>query len=223
MPNKAQEYVELADATARKLAGDYRGWADFLTTSARLYKYNFYDQLLIYAQRPDATACAEFDLWNNTMHRYIRKGSKGIALITPSEYGPRLRYVFDVSDTGERHNSLSVNPWDLREEHFASVSDTLEDRFDALASMGIPAQLEQIAQRQVLDYWREHRRDIIDSVADSFMQEYDDFSIGASFRKLAANSIRFTLESRCGLEPQAEREDFADVFNWNTPAAMSRR
>lgn len=221
MPNKAQEYVELADVTARKLAGDYRGWTDFLTASARLYKYNFYDQLLIYAQRPDATACAEFDLWNNTMHRYIRKGSKGIALITPTEYGPRLRYVFDVSDTGERQNSLSVNPWVLREEHIISVSDTLEDRFDALASMGIPAQLEQIAQRQALDYWREHRRDIIDSVADSFMQEYDDFSIGASFRKLAANSIRFTLESRCGLEPEAEREDFADVFNWNTPAAMT--
>ena len=220
MPNKAQEYVELADDTARKLAGDYRGWTDFLTTSARLYKYNYYDQLLIYAQRPDATACAEFDLWNNTMHRYIHKGAKGIALITPTNYGPRLRYVFDISDTGERHNSLSVNPWILREEHIQSVSDMLEDRFDALASLGIAAQLEQIAQRQALNYWREHRRDIIDSVADTFMQEYDDFSIGASFRKLAANSLQFTLESRCELEPEAEREDFVEVFNWNTPAAL---
>lgn len=220
MPNKAQEYVELADDTARKLSGDYRGWTDFLTTSARLYKYNYYDQLLIYAQRPDATACAEFDLWNNTMHRYIRKGTKGIALITPTPYGPRLRYVFDVSDTGERHNSLSVNPWVLREEHLSSVSDMLEDRFDALASLGLAAQLEQIAQRKALDYWREHRRDIIDSVADTFMQGYDDFSIGASFRKLAANSLQFTLESRCGLEPEAEREDFADIFNWNTPVAL---
>ena len=111
MPTKVQAYAQLADETARKITGDYREWAAFLTTAARLYKYNYQDQLLIYAQRPDATACAEYDLWNDTMHRYIHRGNKGIALLQFDQGALRLRYVFDISQTGARQNSIDVRPW----------------------------------------------------------------------------------------------------------------
>ena len=116
MATKAQVYAVLADDTAQKITGDYLDWAAFLGTSSRLYKYPFRDQLLIYAQRPDATACAGYDLWNNTMHRYIRRGSKGIALLAAGPNGMGVRYVFDVSDTGTRRGSRDVEPWRLSEQ-----------------------------------------------------------------------------------------------------------
>ena len=179
MPGKAQAYVLLADETARKITGDYLEWAAFLTASSRLYKYPFHDQLMIYAQRPDATACATYELWNDTMRRYIRRGSKGVALLTPGPYGMDVRYVFDVSDTGTRRNSRDVMPWKLSERTLEPVKGMLEEQYYADASMGLDRQLEQIAQQQALDYWRSHSRDIRDSVDGSALSEYDDFSVGA--------------------------------------------
>ena len=162
MATKAQVYAKLAEDTARKITASYLDWAAFLNTSSRLYKYPYNDQLLIYAQRPDATACAEYDLWNSAMRRYVRRGAKGIALLSPGANGMSVRYVFDVSDTGARQDSRSVEPWQLSGQVEPSVRQMLEEVFDADAAMGLAAQLEQIASQQALSYWRDHRRDIID-------------------------------------------------------------
>ena len=221
MPNKAQAYAQLADDTARKITADYLDWASFLNTASRLYKYPFHDQLMIYAQRPDATACATYDLWNDTMRRYIRRGSKGIALLTPGPYGMDVRYVFDVSDTGTRRNSRNVEPWALSDETMEPVRQMLEDQYYADATMSLEKQIDQIAQQQALDYWRSHARDIRDSVDGSALSEYDDFSIGASFRKAAAASISYSIQTRCGLDPELFRENFAEVLDWNTPATVA--
>ena len=221
MPDKAQIYAQMADDTARKITGDYLDWATFLSTSSRLYKYPFHDQLLIYAQRPEATACATYDLWNDTMRRYVRRGSKGIALLTPSTSGMSLRYVFDVSDTGTRQNSRNVEPWALSDDTEMPVRQMLEDQYYADASAGLIQQIDQIAQQQALAYWRDHARDIRDSVDSSALMDYDDFSIGASFRKAAAASISYSIQTRCGLEPELFREDFTEVLDWNTPATVA--
>ncbi len=221
MPNKTQIYAQMADDTARKITGDYLDWAAFLNTSSRLYKYPFHDQLMIYAQRPDATACATYDLWNDTMRRYIRRGSKGIALLTPGPYGMDIRYVFDVSDTGTRRNSRNVEPWALSYAAREPVQQMLEDQYYADAAMGLEQQIDQIAQQQALEYWRNHARDIRDSVDGSQLAEYDDFSIGASFRKAAAASISYSIQTRCGLDPELFREDFTEVLDWNTPATVA--
>ena len=221
MPNKAQAYALMADETARRITGDYLDWAAFLTTASRLYKYPFHDQLLIYAQRPEATACASYDLWNDTMRRYVRRGSKGIALLTPGPYGMDVRYVFDVADTGTRRNSRNVEPWALTPATEEPVRQMLEDQYFAEASMGLPAQIDQIAQRQALEYWRNHARDVRDSVDSPSLSSYDDFSIGASFRKAAAASISFSIQTSCGLDPELRREDFTEVLAWNTPATAA--
>ena len=221
MATKAQVYARLAEDTARKITASYLDWAAFLNTSSRLYKYPYNDQLLIYAQRPDATACAEYDLWNSAMRRYVRRGAKGIALLSPGANGMSVRYVFDVSDTGARQDSRSVEPWQLSGQVEPSVRQMLEEVFYADAAMGLAAQLEQIASQQALSYWRDHRRDIIDSVDGSFLSEYDEFNIGASFRKAATASISYSLQTRCGLEPELLREDFTEVYDWNTPATVT--
>ena len=218
MATKAQIYASLADDTARKITGDYLDWAAFLGTSSRLYKYPYRDQLLIYAQRPDATACAGYELWNNTMHRYIRRGSKGIALLTAGSGGMGVRYVFDVLDTGTRRESRDIEPWRITEQTEQPVRRMLKEAYNADAEMPLVEQIQQISSQQALAYWREHRRDILDSVADSFLSEYDEFNIGASFRQAAAASIAYSLQLRCGLEPELYREDFTEVLNFNTPA-----
>lgn len=221
MANKAQEYALMADATARILTEDYLTWAAFLSTSARLYKYSYQDQLLIYAQRPAATACASYDVWNDTMHRYIRRGSKGIGLLYYTPDGMKVRYVFDVADTGTRQNSLNVNPWVLTDKTLEPVRQMLESRYFANASMSLAEQLNQIAQQEALAYWRDHNRDICDSVDGSALSEYDLISTGNSFRKAAAASISYTLQTRCGLDPELFRDDFKEVLDWNTTATLA--
>lgn len=221
MQTKVQAYVQLADETALKITGNYLDWLSFLTTASRLYKYPYHDQLMIYAQRPDASACAAYELWNGTMHRYIRRGAKGIALLNPTANGMRIRYVFDVSDTGTRADSRNVDVWQLTEAAEPAVRKMLAEEFSADASMRLVQQIEQLAERQALAYWNEHRRDILDSVDDSALSEYDDFAAGASFRKAAAASISAVIQTRCGLEPELLREDFQEVMDWNTPAAAA--
>ena len=129
MASKLQEYRRMSEEAQRQLTGSLERWQSFLATASRLYKYPYHEQVMIHAQRPDATACAEFDVWNNTMRRYVRRGSKGIALIDTSGDRERLRYVFDVSDTGTRPNSRSLNLWELREEHIPAVSSMLVRMF----------------------------------------------------------------------------------------------
>ena len=222
MPSKAQIYAHIADETAVRLTGSWQEWAAFLTTASRLYKYPYHEQLLIYAQRPDATACAEYDLWNEKMGRYVRRGSRGIALVDDSGDRPRLRYVFDVSDTGERPNSRRPWLWTMEPEHEVLVSAMLERQY-GVADPDLPQQLANVAGKLADEYWNDHGRDILYNIDGSFLEEYDDFNIAVQFKSAAAISITYALMSRCGLEPEQyfEHEDFMAIFDFNTPATVA--
>ena len=223
MPNKLQFYSEFAERTARQITGSYRSWTAFLATAARLYKYPYNEQLMIYAQRPNATACAEYDFWKDRMGRYVQRGSTGIALIDTSGYRPRLRYVFDVTDTAPRDAARSFTLWEMRAEHEAAVSSMLEETYDIPQDGGIIAQFERVADKLALEYWSEQKRDICDIVADSFLNGYDEDNIRMAFKTAASTSITYALMTRCGFSPDGyfEPEDFMPVFDFNTPAAVS--
>ena len=223
MPNKLQAYAEQAERTARQITGSHLAWTAFLTTAARLYKYPYNEQLMIYMQRPEATACAEYDFWNEKMGRYVRRGSTGIALIDATGYKPRLKYVFDVSDTGGKENARRVNLWELKDAHTDSVSAMLERNYGVSGRDGLTEQFEAVASRLASEYWRDHSRDILGIVADSYLEEYDDYNIEVAFKNAAAVSITYSLMSRCGMQPQDyfEHEDFFNIFDFNTPRTVA--
>ena len=218
MPSKLDFYAQMADHTAKQVTGSFGEWTAFLETMGRLYKYPFHEQLMIFAQKPNATACADYDLWNKQMGRYVRRGSKGIALIDASGDNPRLKYVFDVSDTGGRENSRRLNLWEYKDEHQDAVTASLENRFGVSGEKGLADQLEQIASKLVTEYWNDNSRDILGILADSFLEEYDDYNVEVAFRNAATVSTTYTLMSRCGLNPADyfEHEDFLSVFDFNT-------
>ena len=219
MASKLQVYRQMSEQAQRQLTGSLERWQSFLTTAARLYKYPYHEQVMIHAQRPEATACAEYDVWNDTMHRYVRRGSKGIALIDTSGDRDRLRYVFDVADTGTRPNSRNLNLWQLREEHMESVSAMLERNYGIPSGANLREQFEAVATQLAREYWDDNKRDILDILEDSFLEEYDEFNVGVAFRNAAEVSITYSLLSRCGLNPNDyfEHEDFMSVFDFNTP------
>ena len=221
--DKAAYYSQMAEETARQVTGSREQWTAFLTTAARLYKYPYNEQLMIYKQRPDATACAEYDLWNKTMRRYVRRGSKGIALVDNSGSRPKLRYVFDVSDTGERDNSRPVNLWTMKDEYVPAVQDALERAYGVGAGAGLEEQIEKISSRLASEYWDENKEAILGIVDDSFLYGYDEFNVEVSFRRAAETSIKYMLYSRCVEDPESyfEPEDFMDVFDFNTQAASN--
>ena len=221
MPTKAEQYAKMADQVARQLTGSWQEWTAFLITASRLYKYPFHEQMMIYAQRPDATACAEYDLWNNRMGRYVRRGSKGIALVDDSGDRPRLRYVFDISDTGTREHSRTPWLWTMNEEHTAPVMAMLERNYD-VSGGDLAQQLADVAAKLAEEYWADHRRDILPIVDGSFLEEYDEYNIEVQFKSAATVSITYALMSRCGLEPEQyfSHEDFMAIFDFNTPATV---
>ena len=223
MPNKLQAYAEQAERTARQITGSHLAWTAFLTTAARLYKYPYNEQLMIYMQRPEATACAEYDFWNEKMGRYVRRGSTGIALIDATGYKPRLKYVFDVSDTGGKENARHVNLWELKDTHTGSVSAMLERNYGVSDKNGLAEQFEAVASQLAAEYWRDHSRDILGIVADSYLEEYDDYNIEVAFKNAAAVSITYSLMSRCGMQPEDhfEHEDFFSIFDFNTPRTVA--
>ena len=223
MPNKLQAYAEQAERTARQITGSHLAWTAFLTTAARLYKYPYNEQLMIYMQRPEATACAEYDFWNGKMGRYVRRGSTGIALIDASGYKPRLKYVFDVSDTGGKENARCVNLWELKDAHTDGVSAMLERNYGVSGKNGLAEQFESVASQLAAEYWRDHSRDILGIVADSYLEEYDDYNIEVAFKNAAAVSITYSLMSRCGMQPEDhfEHEDFFSIFDFNTPRTVA--
>ena len=223
MPNKLQAYAEQAERTARQITGSHLAWTAFLTTAARLYKYPYNEQLMIYMQRPEATACAEYDFWNEKMGRYVRRGSTGIALIDATGYKPRLKYVFDVSDTGGKENARRVNLWELKDAHTDSVSAMLERNYGVSGKKGLAEQFESVASLLAAEYWRDHSRDILGIVADSYLEEYDDYNIEVAFKNAAAVSITYSLMSRCGMQPEDhfEHEDFFSIFDFNTPRTVA--
>ena len=221
--NKMQFYAEQAERTARQITGSHLAWTAFLTTAARLYKYPYNEQLMIYMQRPEATACAEYDFWNEKMGRYVRRGSTGIALIDATGYKPRLKYVFDVSDTGGKENARRVNLWELKDAHTDSVSAMLERNYSVSGKNGLAEQFESVASQLAAEYWRDHSRDILGIVADSYLEEYDDYNIEVAFKNAAAVSITYSLMSRCGMQPEDhfEHEDFFSIFDFNTPRTVA--
>ncbi len=223
MPAKVDTYLALARETAQVLAGSVGAWTAFLDTASRLYKYPFADQLMIHAQRPEATACASYEVWNDTMRRYVRRGAKGIALVDNSGDAPRLRYVFDIADTGTRRSSRPFSPWQIDTGNIEAVSSALEDSFGAERGVSLASQLEAAAALLVDEYWMGNSRDILDIVDGSSLEEYDDFNIGVSFRDAAAVSIAHTLLRRCGFEPEnyLEPQDYEAVFEWETPEAVT--
>ena len=223
MPSKYQEYRQMADTAERQLTSSYKSWTQFLRTAARLYKYPYNEQVMIHAQRPDATACAEYDFWNKKMGRFVRRGSTGIALIDTRGQKPQLRYVFDVADTGEREHSRPVHLWQFHAEHENAVAATLERNYDVSGSNGIIEQMESAAAQLAREYWADHKRDILYNIDDSYLDGYDEFNTEVQFRNAAKASITYMLMSRCGLEPETymEPEDFMPVFDFNTPAAVA--
>ena len=221
MPNKTQEYLNLAQQTAKELTRYWENWTDYLTTASRLYKYSFADQLMIYAQRPDATACASFDIWNNRMNRYVRRGSKGIALLDQSSSVPRLHYVFDVSDTGVRRNSRDPEVWQLGPDLVQPVSEMLAREY-GVRHERITQQIADICGKLVDSYWDNNSGDILDIVDGSFLMDYDEAGQEFQFKSAAAISITYAVLERCGFEPEGhfDRDDFQAIFSFSTPAAV---
>ena len=221
MPNKTQEYLNLAQQTAKELTRYWENWTDYLTTASRLYKYSFADQLMIYAQRPDATACASFDIWNNRMNRYVRRGSKGIALLDQSSSVPCLHYVFDVSDTGVRRNSRDPEVWQLGPDLVQPVSEMIAREYGVYHER-LSQQISDLTGKLVDSYWDNNSNDILDIVDGSFLMDYDETGREFQFKSAAAISILYTVLERCGLEPDGhfDRDDFQAIFSFSTPAAV---
>ena len=180
MPSKTEEYLALAQRTANGLTRYWESWTDYLTTASRLYKYSFPDQLMIYAQRPDATACADYDIWNNRMNRYVRRGSKGIALLDESSGYPRLHYVFDVSDTGVRRNSRDPEVWQLGPDLVQPVSEMLSKTY-GISGERVSQQLADVAGKLVADYWDNNGGDIRAIVDGSLLMDYDEAGVEMQF------------------------------------------
>ena len=218
MPSKTEEYLALAQRTANGLTRYWESWTDYLTTASRLYKYPFADQLMIYAQRPDAPACAEFDIWRNRMNRYVRRGSKGIALLDESSGFPRLHYVFDVSDTGVRRNSRDPDLWQYNDDLKQPVSDALTAAY-GISHERFSQQLADIAGKLVADYWDNNSEDIRAIVDGSFLMDYDSTGLEMQFKSAAAISVTYTLLERCGFEPDGffDKDSFQAIYDFSTP------
>ena len=221
MPSKTEEYLALAQRTANGLTRYWESWTDYLTTASRLYKYPFADQLMIYAQRPDATACADFDIWNNRMNRYVRRGAKGIALLDESSGFPRLHYVFDVSDTGVRRNSRDPEVWQLGPDLVQPVSEMLSKTY-GISGERVSQQLADVAGKLVADYWDNNGGDIRAIVDGSLLMDYDEAGVEMQFKSAAAISVTYTLLERCGFEPTGwfDKDDFQAIYNFSTPDSV---
>ena len=222
MSEKTLYYAQLAEDTARRLTGNWERWAGFLATAGRLYKYPYPDQLMIYAQRPDAIACASYDVWNDRMNRYVRRGSKGIALLDDAGDRLRLRYVFDLADTGTRPNSRDPWLWTLEDRHGIPVKAMLERRYGTAADT-LPQQLADAAGQLADAYWAEHGQEISGILANSMLEEYDELNRGLAFKRAVTTSTTFALLSRCGYAPENHfgPETFRNIYEFNTPATVA--
>lgn len=222
MANKLQYVSQLADQTAKAVTRNADGWKSYLTTASRLYKYSFDEQLLIYAQRPDATACASMELWNEDMRRWVKAGSKGIALINKDGIRPRLTYVFDVADTRPVRGAKMPYLWEMKEEHHAAVMDTLARRYGETETADIGLALMEQAKHAVDEVYRDILTDLAYDTQDSFLEGLDDFNLEVRFRNLLTASVQYTLLTRCGLNAAdyLDNEDFEGISEFSTPAVL---
>ena len=224
MAAKYQLITELYRRTGVAVAKNPQAWQGFLSSACRNYKCRFDEQLLIYAQRPDAVAVAKLETWNRQFRRWVNKDSKGIAVFDPKGRRNTLKYYFDVSDTHEGYyGSRPVPIWQMDERYEQAVMERLSDRFGDVESTDLASALMETAKNAVEDNLQDYFSQLKDCTKDSFLEELDDFNIEVIYRRLAANSVAFMLISRCGLDTNEffDREDFADIVNFNTPATIN--
>ena len=224
MAAKYQLITELYRRTGIAVAKNPQAWQGFLSSACRNYKCRFDEQLLIYAQRPDAVAVAKLETWNRQFKRWVNKDSKGIAVFDPKGRRNTLKYYFDVSDTHEGYyGSRPVPIWQMDERYEQAVMERLSDRFGDVESTDLASDLMETAKNAVEDNLQDYFSQLKDCTKDSFLEELDDFNIEVIYRRLATNSVAFMLISRCGLDTNEffDREDFADIVNFNTPATIN--
>ena len=224
MAAKYQLITELYRRTGVAVAKNPQAWQGFLSSACRNYKCRFDEQLLIYAQRPDAVAVAKLETWNRQFKRWVNKDSKGIAVFDPKGRRNTLKYYFDVSDTHEGYyGSRPVPIWQMDERYEQAVMERLSDRFGDVESTDLASDLMETAKNAVEDNLQDYFSQLKDCTKDSFLEELDDFNIEVIYRRLAANSVAFMLISRCGLDTNEffDRDDFADIVNFNTPATIN--
>lgn len=224
MAAKYQLITELYRRTGVAVAKNPQAWQGFLSSACRNYKCRFDEQLLIYAQRPDAVAVAKLETWNRQFRRWVNKDSKGIAVFDSKGRRNTLKYYFDVSDTHEGYyGSRPVPIWQMDERYEQAVMERLSDRFGDVESTDLASALMETAKNAVEDNLQDYFSQLKDCTKDSFLEELDDFNIEVIYRRLAANSVAFMLISRCGLDANEffDREDFADIVNFNTPATIN--
>ena len=224
MAAKYQLITELYRRTGIAVAKNPQAWQGFLSSACRNYKCRFDEQLLIYAQRPDAVAVAKLETWNRQFKRWVNKDSKGIAVFDPKGRRNTLKYYFDVSDTHEGYyGSRPVPIWQMDERYEQAVMERLSDRFGDVESTDLASDLTETAKNAVEDNLQDYFSQLKDCTKDSFLEELDDFNIEVIYRRLATNSVAFMLISRCGLDTNEffDREDFADIVNFNTPATIN--
>lgn len=224
MAAKYQLIIELYRRTGVAVAKNPQAWQGFLSSACRNYKCRFDEQLLIYAQRPDAVAVAKLETWNRQFKRWVNKDSKGIAVFDPKGRRNTLKYYFDVSDTHEGYyGSRPIPIWQMDERYEQAVMERLSDRFGDVESTDLASALMETAKNAVEDNLQDYFSQLKDCTKDSFLEELDDFNIEVIYRRLAANSVAFMLISRCGLDTNEffDREDFADIVNFNTPATIN--
>ena len=209
----------MARETISKITASKENWTAFLTTMARNYEFTYPEQVMIYAQRPNATFCKPYDVWNNENYRrYVKRGSIGIALFVTSGNKPYLRYVFDVADTGIRRSSPKLKAWEVTAENRDFLMAAMERSFGVKADGLLEAQLEDIAMTLATEYWADHQKPFLDIVANSFLEEYDELNIEVAFKTAVANSVSYTMYSRLVENPDHyfEHEDFQKVFDFNS-------
>ena len=216
-----QQYYSLIENAAVQVTRSHANWTSFLRTASQLYPYRFPDQLAIYAQRPDATACTSYDKWNQRFHRYVKRGSKGIALLDDRQAYPRLRYVFDIADTDGQQQR--PEPWRVQDEHHLALNRALHAQYALDANESLPLTLEKIATQQAQVYWKDFRYDILGIVDGSLLEEYDEDNIEAAFCDAARTSLTYVLMNRCGLAPDRymDSEEFRSVFQFDSPDAVT--
>ena len=224
MAAKYQLITELYQRTGRAVTRNPQAWQSFLSSACRNYKCRFDEQLLIYAQRPDAVAVARLEIWNKRFKRWVNKDSKGIAVFDMKGRRNTLKYYFDVSDTHEGYyGSQPVPIWQMSERYEQAVTERLSDRFGEIESQGLADVLMETAKNAVEDNLQDYTTQLRDCVKGSFLEELDDLNIEVMYKRLAVSSVAFMLMSRCGIEVQDhfEREDFADIINFNTPQTLN--
>lgn len=224
MPSKLENIVNLYSETLSDISRSSENWASFLLSASANYKYGFQDQVLIFVQRPDATACADIETWNKQVKRWVNKGAKGIALLNESNGRTYLRHVFDVSDT-HNYYGTKLNLWNVEDKYKDEIIESLEGRFGTLENKSDLANaIISASYNSVQDNLPDYLNDLIISKEDSLLEELDDLSIEVKFRRLLSNSVAFMTMNRCGINPfdYFEMEDFLDIRDFNTIDTISR-